>query len=138
MSARPACTYSGGSRRKLSLAIALIGDADALLLDEPSSGMDPGARRAMWSYIVAATSPGKGPAGVSGLGSGPGAGPGRGGVAVVLTTHSMEECEALCARVGIMHQARPPALPAPWLVPSRSAANPETLFSYIMCYLKSS
>ena len=128
MSARPACTYSGGSRRKLSLAIALIGDADALLLDEPSSGMDPGARRAMWSYIVAATSPGEGLAGAArsglGLGLGSGAGPGRGGVAVVLTTHSMEECEALCARVGIMHQARPPAPPAPWLVPPRSASKP--------------
>ena len=128
MSARPAHTYSGGSRRKLSLAIALIGDADALLLDEPSSGMDPSARRAMWSYIMAATSPGEGPAGAgrseSGLGLGSGAGPRRGGVAVVLTTHSMEECEALCARVGIMHQARPLALPAPWLVPTRSAPKP--------------
>lgn len=125
MSARPACTYSGGSRRKLSLAIALIGDADALLLDEPSSGMDPGARRAMWSYIVAATSPGEGPAGArapgaaaagaSGAGSGSGLGSGRGAVAVVLTTHSMEECEALCARVGIMHQARPALASRPLL-----------------------
>ncbi|KAK9833394.1 hypothetical protein WJX81_001382 [Elliptochloris bilobata] len=123
MSARPAHTYSGGSKRKLSLAIALIGDADSLLLDEPSSGMDPGARRAMWSYIVAATSPGEGPAGVlrgvdgaatpSGSGSGSTAGPGAGGVAVVLTTHSMEECEALCARVGIMHQGRLRCLGSP-------------------------
>jgi hypothetical protein len=62
------------------------------------AAQDPGARRAMWSYIVAATG--------SGGGGGGGGGGGSGGVAVVLTTHSMEECEALCARVGIMHQAR--------------------------------
>ncbi len=47
MAARPAQTYSGGSRRKLCLAVALIGDADALLLDEPSSGMARARRRAV-------------------------------------------------------------------------------------------
>jgi energy-coupling factor transporter ATP-binding protein EcfA2 len=62
-----------------------------------ATAQDPGARRAMWSYIVAAT----GSNGARGSGGG-----GERGVAVVLTTHSMEECEALCARVGIMHQAR--------------------------------
>ncbi len=62
----------------------------------------------MWSYIVAATAPDDAPSrsdtSTSGSRSGPG-GAGGQGVAVVLTTHSMEECEALCARVGIMHQA---------------------------------
>ena len=45
------------NKRKLSLAIALVGSPGAVLLDEPSSGMDPGARRMMWSSILAATAP---------------------------------------------------------------------------------
>ena len=45
------------NKRKLSLAIALVGSPGAVLLDEPSSGMDPGARRAMWGAILAATAP---------------------------------------------------------------------------------
>ncbi|CAL8463070.1 g2604 [Coccomyxa elongata] len=94
MAARAAGQYSGGSRRKLALGIALVGGVDAVLLDEPSSGMDPGARRAMWSFIIEATS------------ASPGSNSRADGLAVVLTTHSMEECEALCTRVGIMHQGR--------------------------------
>mmetsp|Transcript_7891 Transcript_7891/g.23248 ORF Transcript_7891/g.23248 Transcript_7891/m.23248 type:complete len:2373 (+) Transcript_7891:472-7590(+) len=82
MARRSAQTYSGGNKRKLSLAIALAGMPQAVLLDEPSSGMDPGARRAMWGAILSATE--------------------ASGVAVVLTTHSMEEVEVLCSRVGIM------------------------------------
>jgi ABC-type multidrug transport system ATPase subunit len=77
---RQAGTYSGGNKRKLSLAIALIGNPSLVLLDEPSTGMDPVARRQMWLTIerTAATR------------------------SVVLTTHSMEECEALCDRVVVM------------------------------------
>ncbi|CAM9302534.1 unnamed protein product [Discosporangium mesarthrocarpum] len=73
-------TLSGGNKRKLSLAVALIGNPPILLLDEPSSGMDPGARRSMWEVISSCSS----------------------SRSVVLTTHSMDECEALCDRVGIM------------------------------------
>eukprot|EP00850_Spirogloea_muscicola_P017011 SM000142S00525 [mRNA] locus=s142:89468:101029:- [translate_table: standard] len=79
-------TYSGGNKRKLSLGIALVGMPAVVFLDEPSSGMDPGARRSMWDIITAAAI-------------------GR-GVCVVLTTHSMEECEALCSRVGLMAAGR--------------------------------
>eukprot|EP00850_Spirogloea_muscicola_P018780 SM000176S03111 [mRNA] locus=s176:35560:47252:+ [translate_table: standard] len=79
-------TYSGGNKRKLSLGIALVGMTAVVFLDEPSSGMDPGARRSMWDIITAAAI-------------------GR-GVCVVLTTHSMEECEALCSRVGLMAAGR--------------------------------
>eukprot|EP01107_Rhizomastix_libera_P012285 TRINITY_DN3052_c0_g2_i1.p1 TRINITY_DN3052_c0_g2~~TRINITY_DN3052_c0_g2_i1.p1 ORF type:complete len:732 (+),score=213.63 TRINITY_DN3052_c0_g2_i1:292-2196(+) len=72
--------YSGGTKRKLSLAIALIGSPEVVFLDEPSSGMDPVARRHMWDVIKAAAQT----------------------KSVTLTTHNMEECEALCTRVGIM------------------------------------
>ena len=81
---KPCGTYSGGNKRKLSLAVALIGDPKILLLDEPSSGMDPEARRQMWNVISAVSL----------------------NRSVILTTHSMEECEALCTRLGIMVSGR--------------------------------
>uniref|UniRef100_A0A7S1CQA7 ABC transporter domain-containing protein n=1 Tax=Bicosoecida sp. CB-2014 TaxID=1486930 RepID=A0A7S1CQA7_9STRA len=76
-------TLSGGNKRKLSVAIAMIGDPPLLFLDEPSTGMDPVARRFMWNLIASVAAE-------------------RERVSIVLTTHSMEECEALCSRVGIM------------------------------------
>merc|ERR1719195_2051648 len=77
---RRAGTYSGGNKRKLSVAMAMIGNPPIVFLDEPSTGMDPMARRSMWEFIRATMS----------------------GRCVVLTTHSMEECEALCHRLSIM------------------------------------
>ncbi|XP_014794448.1 PREDICTED: retinal-specific ATP-binding cassette transporter [Calidris pugnax] len=74
-------TYSGGNKRKLSTAIALIGCPPLILLDEPTTGMDPQSRRLLWDSIVSVL---------------------RDGRAVVLTSHSMEECEALCTRLAIM------------------------------------
>ncbi|VCX04267.1 unnamed protein product [Gulo gulo] len=74
-------TYSGGNKRKLSTAIALMGCPPLVLLDEPTTGMDPQARRMLWNTIVSII---------------------REGRAVVLTSHSMEECEALCTRLAIM------------------------------------
>ncbi|NXG55009.1 ABCA4 protein, partial [Hemiprocne comata] len=74
-------TYSGGNKRKLSTAIALIGCPPLILLDEPTTGMDPQSRRLLWNSIVSIL---------------------RDGRAVVLTSHSMEECEALCTRLAIM------------------------------------
>ena len=73
---------SGGNKRKLSVAIAIVGSPPIILLDEPSAGMDPEARRFMWQ-VVANISANK-------------------TSAVVLTTHSMEEAEALCTKMGIM------------------------------------
>ncbi|XP_053524219.1 retinal-specific phospholipid-transporting ATPase ABCA4 isoform X5 [Artibeus jamaicensis] len=78
---RLASTYSGGNKRKLSTAIALIGCPPLVLLDEPTTGMDPQARRMLWNTIMSII---------------------REGRAVVLTSHSMEECEALCTRLAIM------------------------------------
>uniref|UniRef100_A0A452I3H1 P-type phospholipid transporter n=1 Tax=Gopherus agassizii TaxID=38772 RepID=A0A452I3H1_9SAUR len=74
-------TYSGGNKRKLSTAISLIGCPPLVLLDEPTTGMDPQSRRFLWNSIVSVI---------------------REGRAVVLTSHSMEECEALCTRLAIM------------------------------------
>jgi len=79
---KPAGTLSGGNKRKVCVAQALIGSPPIILLDEPSAGMDPGARRFMWS-VVAKIAQNK-------------------TSAVVLTTHSMEEAEALCTKMGIM------------------------------------
>ena len=73
-------SYSGGNKRKLSLGIALIGDPRVLFIDEASSGMDPSTRRKTWGLIEEASQT----------------------RSVVLTSHSMEEVEALCTRVGIM------------------------------------
>uniref|UniRef100_A0A1D1ZSY0 ABC transporter domain-containing protein n=1 Tax=Auxenochlorella protothecoides TaxID=3075 RepID=A0A1D1ZSY0_AUXPR len=72
-------SYSGGMKRRLSVAIALMGDPLVVYLDEPSTGLDPASRRLLWNVIKKA----------------------RRDKAVVLTTHSMEEAEALCDRLGI-------------------------------------
>lgn len=73
--------YSGGNKRKLSTSLALLGDPKVIFLDEPTTGMDPGARRQLWNMIIKARDSGR---------------------SVVLTSHSMEECEALCTRLAIM------------------------------------
>jgi ABC-type multidrug transport system ATPase subunit len=77
---RLAQNLSGGNKRKLCVAIALIGDPPVVLLDEPSTGVDPESRRFLWDVVLDFL-------------------PGR---VVVLTSHSMEECEALCHKLGIM------------------------------------
>lgn len=69
-------TYSGGNKRKLSLAVALIGLPRYVLLDEPTNGVDPASRRNFWSIIKTIKD--------------------RKHVSFILTSHSMAECEALC------------------------------------------
>ncbi|XP_030374323.1 ATP-binding cassette sub-family A member 3 [Scaptodrosophila lebanonensis] len=78
---KPVRCYSGGNKRKLSAALALIGNPSVLYLDEPSSGMDPAARRRLWNMLAYVRELGK---------------------SIVLTSHSMDECEALCTRIAIM------------------------------------
>ena len=70
--------------------------------------MDPGARRAMWGAVLAATAPALAAGDEEGGGGSTG-----GSCAVVLTTHSMEEVEVLCSRVGIMHKGRLACLGSP-------------------------
>ncbi|XP_052777802.1 phospholipid-transporting ATPase ABCA1-like [Mya arenaria] len=77
--------YSGGNKRKLSTAISLIGNPSVIFLDEPTTGMDPGARRFLWDCISNIVKDGR---------------------SVILTSHSMEECEALCGRLAIMVNGR--------------------------------
>ncbi|ROL50265.1 ATP-binding cassette sub-family A member 1 [Anabarilius grahami] len=82
---KKAGSYSGGNMRKLSTAISLIGAPPVVFLDEPTTGMDPKARRALWNCIHSVIKEGR---------------------SVVLTSHSMEECEALCTRMAIMVNGR--------------------------------
>ena len=78
-------TYSGGNKRKLNVALALIGDPPIIFLDEPTAGVDPASRRKLWNVISLIQ---------------------KNGQSVVLTSHSMEECEALCDRLAIMVQGQ--------------------------------
>lgn len=75
---------SGGMKRRVSLAISLLADPSIIFLDEPTTGLDPETKRAMWSLIDIA----------------------KAGRSIVLTTHSMEEADALCGRIGIMAHGR--------------------------------
>ncbi|KAF5933663.1 hypothetical protein HYC85_029834 [Camellia sinensis] len=77
-------SYSGGMKRRLSVAIALIGDPKLVILDEPTTGMDPITRRHVWDIIEDA----------------------KKGRAIILTTHSMEEADILSDRIGIMAKGR--------------------------------
>ncbi|KAM7268528.1 hypothetical protein ACFE04_010694 [Oxalis oulophora] len=71
--------YSGGMKRRLSVAISLIGDPKVVYMDEPSTGLDPASRNALWRVVKQA----------------------KRDRAIFLTTHSMEEAEVLCDRLGI-------------------------------------
>jgi ABC-type multidrug transport system ATPase subunit len=94
-----ASNLSGGNKRKLSVGIAMIGNPRIIFLDEPSAGMDPVAKRFMWDLITR-ISRGNPTAGerMSGIP--------HHGTTIVLTTHSMEECSALCDRMCIMVDGR--------------------------------
>jgi ABC-2 type transport system ATP-binding protein len=83
---------SGGQKQRLALACALIGDPELLFLDEPTTGLDPQARRQLWDLIDQFR---------------------RAGRTIVLTTHYMDEAERLCDRVGIMDRGRIIALGSP-------------------------
>ena len=80
--------FSGGMKRRLSIAMALVSDPQVLFLDEPTLGLDPQARRAVWEYIDTL----------------------KGNKTILLTTHYMEEADALSDRIGIIDEGRVVAL----------------------------
>lgn len=84
--------YSGGMKRRLSLILALVHDPQVVFLDEPTVGMDPQSRRAVWGFIRELKAEGK---------------------TIILTTHYMEEAEDLCDRVGIIDHGKLIALGSP-------------------------
>jgi ABC-2 type transport system ATP-binding protein len=88
----PVEKLSGGQLRRLSVALALVGDGEALFLDEPTSGLDPQSRRGLWEVIERLRGEGK---------------------TVFLTTHYLDEAERLCDRVAIMDEGRIIALGKP-------------------------
>lgn len=83
---------SGGQLQRLSVALALVANGEIVFLDEPTTGMDPQARRAFWEIIESMRSKGK---------------------TVFLTTHYMEEAERLCDRVAVVDQGKVIALDSP-------------------------
>ena len=84
--------YSGGMKRRVSIAMALVTDPKIVLLDEPTVGMDPQARRSVWDFILELRDKGK---------------------TIVLTTHYMEEADELCDEVGIIDHGKLIALGSP-------------------------
>jgi ABC-2 type transport system ATP-binding protein len=83
---------SGGQKQRLALACALVGDPQLLFLDEPTTGLDPQARRQLWDLIEEFK---------------------RAGRTILLTTHYMDEAERLCERVAIMDRGKVIALGSP-------------------------
>jgi ABC-2 type transport system ATP-binding protein len=83
---------SGGQKQRLAMATALVGDPELLFLDEPTTGLDPQARRHVWDVVEGLKQAGR---------------------TIILTTHYMEEAERLCDRVAIMDHGRVIALGTP-------------------------
>jgi len=82
---KPASTYSGGMRRKLDLAMTLVGNPRIIFLDEPTTGLDPRSRRTMWAIIRELVSE---------------------GVTILLTTQYLEEADQLADRIAVLDQGR--------------------------------
>lgn len=89
---RHVATYSGGMKRRINIAAALLHEPQVILLDEPTAGLDPQNKHALWEIIQTLKKQGK---------------------TIVLTTHIMEEAEELCSRVAIMDHGKIIALGSP-------------------------
>ncbi|PVX25709.1 MAG: export ABC transporter ATP-binding protein [Candidatus Bathyarchaeum sp.] len=89
---RHVSTYSGGMKRRVNIAAALLHEPQVILLDEPTAGLDPQNKHALWEIIESLKNQGK---------------------TIVLTTHMMDEAEELCSRVAIMDHGKIIALGSP-------------------------
>jgi ABC-2 type transport system ATP-binding protein len=104
---RTAATYSGGMRRRLDLAMTLVGDPRIIFLDEPTTGLDPRSRRTMWAIVRDLVA---------------------GGVTVFLTTQYLDEADALADRVAVLHHGRLIAHDTPDALKQRIGGNLDDVF----------
>ncbi|MBM7621019.1 ABC-2 type transport system ATP-binding protein [Bacillus tianshenii] len=100
---------SGGQKQRLAIALALVHDPWILFLDEPTTGLDPQARRTLWEIVLRLKERGK---------------------TVVLTTHYMDEAHVLCDRIAIMDQGQLIALDTPSLLVKRLQSASAVEFSF--------
>ncbi|MCS1350074.1 ABC transporter ATP-binding protein [Mechercharimyces sp. CAU 1602] len=101
-------SLSGGWKQRLTLALALLHDPDIVFLDEPSTGLDPKARRDLWNLILEVKGRGK---------------------TIVLTTHYMEEAEQLCDRIAMFRHGELVALDTPMELKKQLTASQVLMFS---------
>ncbi|CAG8573420.1 9674_t:CDS:10 [Ambispora gerdemannii] len=110
---RLAKNLSGGEKRRLSIAIALAGDSKVLFLDEPTTGLDPDVRRTIWEIILKA----------------------KKDKTIILTTHSMEEADALCDKIGIVAAGQLRCLGAPLYLKNTHGSGFQLLINSIPTHL---
>jgi ABC-2 type transport system ATP-binding protein len=108
LGARRCGQLSGGQRRRLDVALALIGNPELLFLDEPTTGFDPAARRATWELVESLRSA---------------------GTTVLLTTHYMDEAERLASRIAVIARGEIVATGTPVSLGKRRHLAPEISFS---------
>jgi ABC-2 type transport system ATP-binding protein len=106
----PFDSLSGGQKQRLFLALALVNNPEILILDEPTAGLDPQARRELHGVIATLKSEGK---------------------TILLSTHNLEEASAFCDRLGILHQGRMIATSTPAELIARTRTQPRILFRTI-------
>jgi ABC-2 type transport system ATP-binding protein len=108
MAERRCDQLSGGQRRRLDVALALIGDPELLFLDEPTTGFDPAARRAAWDLVLELRALGK---------------------TIVLTTHYMDEAERLADRIAVIAAGELVATGTPGTLASRELMDAQASFT---------
>jgi ABC-2 type transport system ATP-binding protein len=97
---------SGGQQQRISLVIATIHDPQLVLMDEPTTGLDPQSRRQLWARIETMRDKGHG---------------------ILLTTHSMEEAEAICDRIAIIDHGRIITTDSPQAIIDNNRERPEVI-----------
>ncbi len=111
---KPVRTYSGGMIRRLEIAQSMLHRPEVLFLDEPTIGLDPAARRAVWQHVEQLKA--------------------DYGTTIFLTTHLMEEANSLCNRVAIMHRGKVVALDTPGALKAAVGGDGTTLDDVFIHY----